>query len=64
MATITRKERIQKRNTKIRKAFYQLQQKEPKWKHSAWIEEVAEQFFLAPKTIEAVVRGDGVYAVD
>ena len=61
---INRKDRIQKRNTEIRKAFADIQKKNHKWRHSEWINAIAEDFFLAPKTLEAVLRGDGVYSID
>jgi len=61
---VNRKDRIQKRNTEIRKAFADIQKKNHKWRHSEWINSIAEDFFLAPKTVEAVLRGDGVYSID
>jgi hypothetical protein len=60
---IHRSDRIQRRNTAIRKAFADIQKKQPRWRHSEWIKEVAEEFFLAPKTIEHILRGDGVYSI-
>lgn len=61
---VYRSDRIQRRNKAIRKAFADIQKKQPRWRHSEWIKEIAEEFFLAPKTIEHILRGDGVYAVD
>ncbi|CAD0008063.1 hypothetical protein FLAT13_04176 [Flavobacterium salmonis] len=60
-ATMTRNERLTERNNQVRKLFYDLQVKNPKWRIDAIIEEVADRFFLSNRTIEAIIKFEGVY---
>lgn len=58
---MTRKERLTKRNNQVRKLFYDLQAKNPKWRIDAIIEEVGNKTFLANRTVEAIVNYEGIY---
>lgn len=57
-----RKERLRQRNQKIRKFIADLEQKHPEWRFDAVVKEAAKNFFLAGRTIEAILRKEGVYA--
>lgn len=57
-----RKQRLQQRNEKIRKLFSELTNKYPQWRIDAVIEEVAGRVFLSPRTIEAILSFEGIYA--
>lgn len=57
-----RKQRLQKRNEKIRELFSELTNKYPQWRIDAVIEEVAGRVFLSPRTVEAILSYEGVYA--
>ncbi len=61
---MTRKERLHKRNEKVRTLFEGLSNKNPQWRVDALINEVANKMFLAPRTIEAILRGEGSYNMD
>lgn len=58
-----RKERLSARNQKIREQFDELCRKHPKWRFDALVQEVADNAFLSTRTIEAIIRGEGIYAV-
>jgi len=60
--TQQRKERLQKRNEKVRQLFEELSAKHPQWKVDALVEEVANIMFLSPRTIEAILSFQGGYA--
>ncbi len=57
-----RKERLQKRNEQVRKLFSKLSKKHPEWRVDVLIDKVADQWCLSPRTIEAILRGEGIYA--
>ena len=57
-----RKERLQKRNEKVRQLFEELSAKHPQWKVDALVEEVANIMFLSPRTIVAILSFQGGYA--
>ena len=57
-----RKQRLQKRNEKIRELFSELTNKYPQWRIDAVIEEVAGRVFLSPRTVEAILSFEGIYA--
>ena len=59
-----RKQRLQRRNEKIRELFGELTNKYPQWRIriDAVIEEVAGRVFLSPRTVEAIISYEGVYA--
>lgn len=59
---ITRKERLHQRNEKIRHLFHELSAKNPKWRIECVISEIAKRMFLSIRTIEAIIKGEGVYA--
>ena len=57
-----RKQRLQRRNQKIRELFTELTNKYPQWRIDAVIEEVAGRVFLSPRTVEAILSFEGIYA--
>ncbi len=59
---MSRNERIKARNEKIRNLYSKLTVKNPKWRSDAIIEDVAKEVFLAPRTVEAIIKGEGTYA--
>ncbi|MEC3875952.1 hypothetical protein [Chryseobacterium salviniae] len=62
---MTRKERIQLRNDKVRKYFAELEKKHPQWKLSALLEDTAHQFPpISPATVSAILKYSGSYADD
>lgn len=61
MSNKNRKELLKERNKKVRECFYAMQKKYPKYKIEVIIQEVAQKFFLAPRTIEAIISHEGIY---
>jgi hypothetical protein len=59
---MTRKERLTERNNQVRKLFYDTQQKNPKWRVDAVIEEVANKMFLSNRTVDAIIKYEGTYS--
>lgn len=60
---MTRKERIQLRNDKVRKYFSDLEKKHPQWKLSALLEDTAYQFPpISSATVSAILKQSGSYA--
>ncbi|NHN26774.1 hypothetical protein FIA58_013900 [Flavobacterium jejuense] len=59
---MTKSERLTNRNEAVRKFFYSTLEKNPKWKISAVIEEVASKFFLSSRTVDAIISYEGIYA--
>lgn len=57
-----RNERIKVRNNNIRTFFTKTSKKHPKWRTDAIIEDVAKEFFLSTRTIEAILKGEGNYS--
>ncbi len=57
----TRKQRLTERNTVVRKLFYDLMAKNPKWRIDAVIEEVGKKVFLSNRTVEAIINHEGIY---
>lgn len=58
---MTREQRFNERNNKVRKMFYDLHAKNKKWRIDAVIEEVADRMFLANRTVEAIIKYEGIY---
>ena len=56
------KQRLQCRNEKIRELFGELTNKYPQWRVDAVIEEVAGRVYLSPRTVEAILSYEGIYA--
>lgn len=56
-----RKERLIQRNNQVRKQFYDLLSKNPKWRIDAVIDEVAKKFFLSSRTVDAIINYEGIY---
>lgn len=61
---MTRQERLHLRNEKVRKLFDQISNKNPKWRVDAVIEEIVKIMFLSPRTIEGILRGEGIYGTE
>ena len=60
--TIQRKERLKQRNECVRKLLESLSGRHPQWRAEAIIAEVAAQMYLSPRTVEAIVFYEGIYA--
>jgi Mg2+ and Co2+ transporter CorA len=60
-AYMTRHERLNERNKKVRQLFNKMCTANPKWRIDAIIEDVADKCFLAPRTIEAIISHEGIY---
>lgn len=58
---MTRKERLTERNNLVRKKFYDLLEKNPKWRIEAVIDEVASKVFLSSRTVDAIIKYEGIY---
>lgn len=58
---MNRKARLQLRNQNVRKLFNELSEKNPKWRMDAIIEEVAKRMFLSERTVEAILKFEGIY---
>lgn len=58
---MSQKERFRKRNQAVRNEFNKLVREKPKWRVDAIIEDVAEKYFLANRTAEAIIRCEGIY---
>lgn len=58
---MTRKERFRLRNQAVRGDFNDTLRKNPKWRTDAVIDEVAKKFFLASRTVEAILREEDIY---
>jgi|LakMenE01Jun11ns_1017448.scaffolds.fasta_scaffold7709546_2 hypothetical protein len=56
-----KKERLAERNNQVRKLFYDTQQKNPKWRIDAVIEEVSNKMFLSNRTVNAIIKFEGTY---
>lgn len=56
--------RRKKRDEKVRELFEKVFKKNPKWRTECVIQEVADMVFLAPKTVEDIVKCNGIYAID
>ncbi|MGX1024660.1 hypothetical protein [Psychroflexus sp. MBR-150] len=56
---MSQQERLQKRSLKIKQTYRSLTEKYPQWRNDAIVENLADTFFLAPRTIEAILRGEG-----
>ncbi len=58
---MTRKDRFTARNKAVRTEFDRLTREQPKWRLDAIIDDVAKKFFLASRTVEAIIRGEDIY---
>jgi hypothetical protein len=57
---MTRSQRLADRNNQVRKLFYELHAKNKKWRVDAVIDEVATKMFLASRTVEAIIKYEGI----
>lgn len=53
---------FERRNQAVRVYFDKLAKKNPQWRLDALEDDAAEQFFLKPRTIRAILKGEGIYA--
>ena len=58
---MTRQERLTERNKAVRKYFYDVLAKNPKWRIDAVVEEVANKMFLSNRTVDAIINHEGIY---
>lgn len=58
---MTKQERFNNRNTQVRKMFYETLEKNKRWRVDAVIDEVAKKMFLANRTVEAIIKYEGIY---
>lgn len=58
---MTQRERLTKRNEAVRRAFDKLVIKHPQWRIDAIIEELERKFFIAPRTLEAIIKREPDY---
>ena len=58
---MSRPDRLQKRSEVIRKYISQLEKKHPQWRWDALLEEAESVFFLAPRTIDAILKKEPPY---
>lgn len=56
-----RAQRLKERNTKVKKLFMQMSRKNPNWRTEALIDAVAKTMYLSPRTVEAILKGEGIY---
>lgn len=59
---MSREERFAARNEKIRGLFTKITEKNPKWRSDAVIQDLADEVFLSKRTVEAILKGEGIYA--
>lgn len=52
-----RRQRLKERNAKVRKYYKDHLAKNPQWRHSAIVELIADAFYLAEGTVEAILSG-------
>ena len=57
----SQKERLKQRNKAIRTYFDKKKKDNPKWTFEAVIENTAQKFYLAERTISAIISFEGVY---
>lgn len=58
---MSQKERFKKRNQAVRNEFNKLVREQPKWRIDAIIDDVADKFFIASRTAEAIIKSEGIY---
>ncbi len=58
---MNKKERFRQRNKKVRDMFNTMSEKYPKWRFDAIVENIAANMFLSTRTIEAIIRKEGIY---
>jgi len=50
--------KLQKRDADLKDAYQKLKIKEPNWRYSAWMEELADKFYLEPETVSKILNAD------
>lgn len=56
-----KKERLKQRNKEVRETYFKVKKNNPKWSDKAVTEEVAKKFFLAVRTVNAIIGYEGNY---
>ena len=56
------KQLFKERNEEIRRYVSSLFKKYPHWRVDYVIEKAASRFYLSPRTVEAIMKGEGNYA--
>lgn len=59
--SMNREVRLKKRNEAVRDFFERTVEKNPQWRIESIIEVVADKFYLATRTIEAILKSEGNY---
>ena len=54
--------RKKKRNENVRKKFNTTVEKNPHWKTDVILQQIAIEFYLSKRTIEAIIKGEGIYS--
>ncbi|MGC1471529.1 MAG: hypothetical protein WA775_02960 [Psychroserpens sp.] len=58
---MSRSQRLQRRNEKVRTLFDKISAKNDKWRVDAVVADVAKQMYLSTRTVEAILKGEGIY---
>lgn len=56
------KQLFESRNQAVKAYFDALARKYPQWRLDALEEKTAAQFFIRPRTVRAILKGEGNYA--
>lgn len=57
-----KKDKLKARNEKIRDFVNEMTIKYPHWNYDFILQRASDKFFLSSRTIEAIVKGEGIYA--
>lgn len=49
--------RLIKRNTDVKIAYNELAKKNPKWRHDALVEDLADRFYISESTVDRILGG-------
>ncbi len=58
------KQRLKERNQAVKNYFAELCKKHPQWRLDALEDEAAKRFFIASRTVRAILKEEGCYAVN
>ena len=56
------KELIKNRNARIKQRFNELSAQHPQWRYDALLSEMEGEFYLAKRTIAAIINGEAIYS--
>lgn len=57
------KQYLKERNQAVKSYFDQLAKKHPEWRLDALESETARHFYISPRTVRAILKEEGCYAV-